>query len=106
MIFDKGNICFVQKVNAPGENGRPAVIVSESRSNRYAHDVIVCYLSRDWRKQRDSDVVASRFRDGKSFVLAHRPTSVTKSRISGFDGKLTDTEMSRVNAALRLALGI
>lgn len=102
-MYEKGEIVYVLKYGAhPEDNGRPAVIVSNSDLNRYRKDITVCYLSNDQRKrERRYNVPVSSMSRTSTYVVASRLTTIDKSRIAASNGELTQKEMQAVEDCLR-----
>ena len=105
----RGEVFYVNKVPAQymseQEAGRPAVIVSNDMNNEYSEVVEVVYLTTKVKTDLPThvDVRATGIR---STVLCEQVHSVAKERISDYCGTCTASEMSMIDMALSISLGL
>ncbi|HEX8166675.1 MAG TPA: type II toxin-antitoxin system PemK/MazF family toxin [Beijerinckiaceae bacterium] len=90
-----------------GEIGktRPAVIVSNDRSNAQNNRVQIVPVTSNARRVYPSEALVTV--DGNlSKAVADQIRTVDKSRLRGFIGRIGDAEMHAVEGAVRLQLGL
>ncbi|HEV2098319.1 MAG TPA: type II toxin-antitoxin system PemK/MazF family toxin [Stellaceae bacterium] len=108
MPMGRGDVVIVA---APGDYGkpRPAVIVQSDAIPEAHRSVIICQMT--------SEIVEADFRitvepgsetglQVRSQVMADKPVTVRRERVSRQIGRLRIDEMARLNAALAFVLGL
>lgn len=83
---------------------RPGAIVSSDQGNKTSPNVTVCFMSTQSRAM--SIHVETNATGIWSRVLCGHIMTVDKTRLGTYLGKMDDTDMRRVDAALMIALGI
>ena len=112
----RGDVYYVNSVLNTDENGektgRPAVIVSNNRFNRYSNNVTVVYLSRQNNKGLPTHVpivqYAVKDKDGSEEVFAQCETvsTVSKDRLNRLVAVVDKESMRGIADALKIQLGI
>lgn len=85
--------------------GRPAVIVSNDHNNKYANTVEVVYLTTQPKKDLPTHTTIYGT-SKRSTTLCEQISTIDKSRIGDFIGRVTGEEMEEINKALLISLGI
>ena len=105
----RGEIYFIRSTHR--EEGseqradRPAVIVSNNKNNEHSETVEVVYMTT--RPKTDLPThVFTRSALSPSTILCEQIFTVSKQRVDAQIGKLTDSEMLSVDAALAISLGL
>lgn len=85
--------------------GRPAIVVSNDKANKYSPVILMVYLTTQPKNSLPTHVdIVSATRP--SIALCEHVHSVSKSRLGGFIAKCTDGEMAMIDGALCVSLGI
>lgn len=105
----RGEIYYIESNNREVGHeqwaGRPAVIVSADAVNNTSGVVNVVYMTT--QPKYDSPThVTTRSTGRVSTILCEQCTSVSKTRVHDYVGKLTDSELQAVDAALMVSLGL
>ena len=104
----RGDIYYINKFESVGSeqfSGRPAIIVSNNKNNATSEVVEIVYLT----TQPKSDLpthVTIRSLDKTSIAICEQITSISKQRIGDYIGRCTVDEMSMLDLALKISLGI
>ena len=89
---------------------RPVLIIQNNIGNRYSPTVIAaCLTSKTFKNEIPTHVrldAANYGLPADSLVLCEQIKTIDKSRLQNFVAALTATDERRVNAALRLSLGM
>lgn len=85
--------------------GRPAIVVSNDKANKYSPVIEMVYLTTQEKTSLPThvDIVSAK---SPSIALCEQVHSVAKSRLGGFIAKCTDGEMTMIDGALCVSLGI
>lgn len=104
----RGDIYYIQKGVSCGSEqiaGRPGIIVSNNKCNEVSGVVEVVFLTTQEKRPMPTHVrITSAPRE--SIALCEQINSVDTERIGNYCGHLTDKEMSEVDRALAVSLGI
>ena len=107
--FHRGDVYYVypnySETGSEQWSGRPAVIVSADILNRFSPCVMVAYLTTKPKSNTATHVIVSA--TGRaSTAICEQITSVDKSLLSDFCGSLSEKELSNMDEAVRIALGL
>lgn len=108
MDIRRGEIYFIKKSDNVGcemESGRPAIIVSNDMNNRYSEVAEVVYLTTQPKRDMPTHVKINAT-GITSTALCEQIHSVSADRIGDWKATCSDEEMSAVNDAIRISLGI
>ncbi len=106
--MNRGEIWWVNfdpSVGGEVKKKRPAVIISNDASNKYLNRVQVVPLTSKTGRVYPSEVVVAS-KDRQSKAMADQLTTVSKHRLLNKSGKLTHTDMHKVEHAVRIQLGL
>lgn len=107
--FARGEVYYVYpnyaETGSEQWSGRPAVIVSADVINRHSACVEVVYLTTRPKTDYPTHVLVNAT-GRQSTAICEQITSVDKSRLNDCYGKCTPKEMSAIDDALRISLGI
>lgn len=99
-------------VAASGDYGkpRPAVIVQTDAFPEGHSSVVVCQMTTDLAEAPDFRVTVdphpgNGLRD-RSQIMADKPVTIRRERIGQSVGRLTEEELSRLNAAIAFVMGL
>jgi mRNA interferase MazF len=84
---------------------RPAVIVSRNRANRALNRVQVVPLTTQVRRIHPGETIV-KLNGGLRKAMATQITTAAKERIRDKAGRLSDSDLERVEAALRIQLAL
>lgn len=104
----RGEIYYINSIMSKGseqKSGRPGIIVSNNKANEYSDVVEVIYLTTKHKGDLPTHVTI-RGTGVSSIALCEQITSVDKSRIGDYRGKVTDAEMINLEIAMTISLGI
>ena len=105
----RGDIYYVNniggRIGSEQHAGRPAIIVSNDRSNERSGTVEVVFCTT--KPKCDSPThVTVRSTYFPSTALCEQITTVSKERLGRYVGTCTETEMSNLGTAIEISLGI
>ncbi len=84
---------------------RPAVVVSNDTSNKYLNRVQVVPLTSKFNRVYPSETLVT-IGDKKSKAMANQLSTVSKLRATNQIGRLSNSDMRRIDDAIRLQLGL
>lgn len=104
----RGDIFYIQSATVEGceqRAGRPAVVVSNNKGNEYGPVVEVVYLTTQDKKPLPThvDIVSAPY---PSIALCEQVNTISKNRLGQYIGRCTDKEMTLIDGALCVSLGI
>ena len=101
----RGEIYYIENDKAVGceQRGiRPAVIVGNDVGNKYSPVLLVVYFTLRHKKALPTHVYVR----GHGTALCEQIYTVDKTRLLQKRGECTDSDMERINKALRISLGM
>lgn len=105
----RGEIYYIEsnykEVGNEMKAGRPAVIVSNDKNNEHSNVVEIAYLTTQSKKDLPTHVF-TRNAPAPSTILCENIYSVSKQRIGQQVGKLSESEIHALDAALAISLGL
>ena len=105
----RGEIYFIKsnhnEIGSEQRADRPAVIVSNDKSNEHSETVEIVYLTTKPKTDLPTHVL-TRSALSPSTILCESVCTVSKKRVKEWIGTLTDSEMKSVDAALAISLGL
>lgn len=104
----RGDIFYVVKESVgliDAKNGRPAIIVSNDKCNTFSDFVEIVFLTTKDKKPLPTHVEINSARIS-STALCEQIQSVNKTSLSDHIGTCTAEEMTEVDEALRVSLGL
>ena len=105
----RGDVYFIKSNNK--EEGveihanRPAVIVSNDAANEHSELLEVCYLTTAPKKDLPTHVL-TRSCLRPSTIIAEQITTVSKTRVGDYIGRITPDEQAALDKAMAISLGI
>lgn len=107
----RGTVVFVKNERANGHvmsGNHPAVIIQNDVGNKYSPTVIVCYLSSQLKRlDMKTHVLLQHYDNLKvSVVQAEQIVTINKSDILSIVTKLRPEDVTRVDTAIRVSLGM
>lgn len=108
MVY-RGEIYYVlpegNEVGCEQRSGRPGIVVSNNLNNKNAATVEVVYLTTKEKKQLITHVFIDSAQR-PSTAICEQITTVDKTRLNDYYGKLTQVEMEAVEVAIMASLGL
>lgn len=108
MVY-RGEIYYVlpegNEVGCEQRSGRPGIVVSNNLNNKNAATVEVVYLTTKEKKQLITHVFIDSAQR-PSTAICEQITTVDKTRLNNYYGKLTQGEMEAVEVAIMASLGL
>lgn len=109
MSMKRGDVVTVASLGGYGKS-RPAVIVQTDAFPSDFASVIVCQMTSDLATAPDFRILIEPNSENglrlPSQVMADKPTTIRKERIGQRIGRLSATDMSRLNSALAFVMGL
>lgn len=108
MHIKRGDIYYIQKSVSCGSEqiaGRPGIIVSNNKCNEVSGVVEVVFLTTQEKRPLPTHVTITSA-PRTSIALCEQINSVDIERIGNYCGHLTEKEMSEVDHALTVSLGL
>lgn len=109
MEIKRGDIRYIESgfptTGSEQRAGRPAVIVSNDINNKNSATVEVVYLTTQPKRDLLTHTVV-RGTGQRSTALCEQITTVSTERIGDYCGRVTDDEMSRIDDAIMISLGL
>lgn len=107
----RGTVVFVKNENSSGHvmsGNHPAVIIQNDIGNKYSPTVIVCYLTSQLKRlDMKTHVLLQHYDNLKtSVVQAEQIVTINKSDILSVATKLRPEDMTRVDNAVRVSIGL
>lgn len=105
----RGDIYFIKSTyreeGSEQRADRPAVIVSNDKNNEFSDTVEVVYMTTQPKSDLPTHVL-TRSALKPSTLLCEQITTVSKSRVDGWIGTLSEDEMQTLDVALAISLGL
>jgi len=106
----RGDIYYIREIKRAAigheqRKERPAIVVSNDVGNKCAWHIEVVYLTTAQEKGLPTHVeimIAAKI----STALCEQITSVDRSRVGRYKGRLTEEEQKRIDAALAISIGL
>ena len=108
MDFVRGSIWYVESGYSTGSEqrpGRPAIIVSNDANNKHSSTVEMVYLTTAPKHDLPTHVTI-RSTSRVSTAICEQITTVATERIGSYCGTVTDAEMSSIETAMLISLGL
>ncbi len=108
MDFVRGSIWYVESGYSTGSEqrpGRPAIIVSNDTNNKHSNTVEMVYLTTAPKHDLPTHVTI-RSTSRVSTAICEQITTVATERIGSYCGTVTDAEMSSIETAMLISLGL
>ena len=105
---ERGEIYYITRTPTIGSEqqaGRPAIIISNDKNNVYGNTVEVVYLTTQPKTDLPTHVTI-RSTQRQSTALCEQIWTIDTSRVTDYVGTCTAQEMSAIDAALMISLGI
>lgn len=107
----RGDVFFIKndqlKLNFPHEQAgpRPAVVIQNDIGNFHSPTIIVAYITSQWKKEIPTHVITWKT-PKSSVIMCEQIATVSKERLGRFCCHLSDADMTRVDRAIKVSLGL
>lgn len=105
----RGDVFYIESsfstVGSEQRAGRPAVVVSNDANNEFSPTVEVVYLTTQPKHELPTHVEINSLKR-ESIALCEQITSVAVERIGDYCGAVSNAEMSAIETAMLVSLGI
>lgn len=109
MEIKRGDIYYIESIfNETGseqKSGRPAIVVSNDKNNRYSDVIEVVYLTSKQKTELPTHVKIQSLRT-ESIALCEQVSSVSTKRVGGFKARITGDELAQIDIALLASLDL
>lgn len=108
MDIKRGDIWYIESGYSTGSEqrpGRPAIIVSNDANNKHSSTVEMVYLTTAPKHDLPTHVTI-RSTSRVSTAICEQITTVATERIGSYCGTVTDAEMSSIETAMLISLGL
>ena len=105
MVVKRGDIFYADLSPVIGsEQGgiRPVIIIQNDIGNKYSSVLLVVYFTRQHKKALPTHVYVR----GHGTALCEQIFTIDKTRLLQKKGECRDSDMDRINKALRISLGM
>lgn len=85
---------------------RPVLVVSNDMGNKHSPAITVCPLTTQVKKPLPTHITLTYSKMCGSTVLCEQIRTIDKTRLRGYFGELTASQMARVNKALQIQLNL
>ncbi len=104
----RGDVFYIEKFLTAGceqNPGRPAVVVSNDMCNEFSSVIEVVYLTTQNKNSLPTHVVIKSL-PRESIALCEQITSVAKERVGDWCARVSDDELSQIEEAMLVSLGL
>ena len=107
----RGDVFFIEndqlKLSFPHEQAgpRPAVVIQNDIGNLHSPTIIVAYITSQWKKKMPTHVITWKTIKS-SVIMCEQIATVSKERLGRFCCHLSDADMTRVDKAIKVSLGL
>jgi len=107
----RGDVVFVNNTNESGTvmlGNHPAVVIQNDKGNQFSPNIIVCYMTSQLKRlEMKTHVLLQHYDNLKlSVVRAEQIATIDKNDVISVIGTLRPEDMVRVDAALKVSLGL